>query len=335
MPRQDRALQLPSKIGRFALVGLGGFVVQAFVLERLTRLTALDYRLAAILAVEAAVLHNFVWHERWTWRLPKGAGSRMTRAVRFHTTTALVSIMGNVVLMSLFVEALGWPVLPANLAAVAILAIVNFRAADRWVFTASSEAVNGPDFCGRTSRRITSVPRTRRRRGGCVVGYRGTRLRGSSSRHPRSLEPLRGDDRAAYRCRTCRWTSLPRDGFRNRSTRKGAKPTAERTAADRAGRVRRGGGWEHRCSRGLDPPLAWIRVHSRRHARGIDVERERSDGTAVDSTRGRTGDTRLVTPRRWSASLSEAAAPEPRVRRLQHRARRSVPQALVRAREQS
>ena len=144
MPRQDPALQLPSKIGRFALVGLGGFVVQAFVLERLTRLTSLDYRIAAILAVEAAVLHNFVWHERWTWRLPKGAGSRMTRATRFHTTTALVSIMGNVVLMSLFVEALGWPVLPANLAAVAILAIVNFRAADRWVFTASSEASTDP-----------------------------------------------------------------------------------------------------------------------------------------------------------------------------------------------
>ena len=107
MPRQDRVLQLRSKVGRFALVGLGGFVVQAFVLERLTRLTSLDYRIAAILAVEAAVLHNFVWHERWTWRLPKGAGSRMTRAARFHTTAALVSIMGNVVLMSLFVEALG------------------------------------------------------------------------------------------------------------------------------------------------------------------------------------------------------------------------------------
>ena len=86
---------------------------------------------------------------------------------------------------------------------------------------------------------------------------------------------------------------------------------------------------------GLDPPLAWIRVHSRRHARGTDVERERSDGTPVDSAGGRTGDTRLVTPCRWSASLSEAAASEPRVRRLQHRTRRPVPQTLVRTREQS
>ena len=128
-------------------------MVQAFVLDRLTRLTSLDYRIAAILAVEAAVLHNFVWHERWTWRLPKGAGSRMTRAARFHTTTALVSIIGNVVLMSLFVEALGWPVLPANLAAVAILAIVNFRAADRWVFREAAPSRQPGPATGRTSRR--------------------------------------------------------------------------------------------------------------------------------------------------------------------------------------
>lgn len=130
----QQTLRLRSRVGRFALVGLGGLVVQMFVLEQLTRLTALDYRVAAILAVEAAVLHNFAWHERWTWRVPKGVGSRLTRAARFHSTTALLSIVGNVVLMSFFVEVLGWPVLLANLAAVAMLGIANFLAADSWVF---------------------------------------------------------------------------------------------------------------------------------------------------------------------------------------------------------
>ena len=134
MLQHIRTPDTSSRVGRFALVGLGGLVTQMIVLDLLTRVAALDYRAATVLAVEAAVLHNFVWHERWTWRVPKGAGSRLTRAVRFHSTTAVLSILGNVVLMSLFVEVLGWPVLLANLAAVAILGIANFRAADRWVF---------------------------------------------------------------------------------------------------------------------------------------------------------------------------------------------------------
>ena len=130
-------LPLRSRVARFALVGLWGLLVQMLVLEALTRLTVLDYRIAAVLAVEAAVLHNFVWHERWTWKVPKGVGSRLRRAARFHSTTALLSILGNVLLMTLFVEALGWPVLLASLAAVAVLGIANFRAADSWVFRES------------------------------------------------------------------------------------------------------------------------------------------------------------------------------------------------------
>ena len=129
-----RTPHLSSRVGRFALVGLGGLVIQMIVLDLLTRVAALDYRAATVLAVEAAVLHNFVWHERWSWRVPQEAGGRMTRAARFHATTALLSIVGSVILMSLFVDVLGWPVLPANLAAVAILGIANFRAADGWVF---------------------------------------------------------------------------------------------------------------------------------------------------------------------------------------------------------
>jgi len=128
------SLPLRSRVARFALVGFGGLVVQVLVLEALTRLTVLDYRAAAALAVEAAVLHNFVWHERWTWKVPKAVRGCLRRAARFHSTTAVLSILGNVLLMTLFVEALGWPVLLANIIAVAVLGMANFRTADSWVF---------------------------------------------------------------------------------------------------------------------------------------------------------------------------------------------------------
>src|SRR5688572_9651749 len=135
MFRHTRIPQMPtSRVGRFALVGVGGLVIQMIVLDLLTRVAALDYRAATVLAVEAAVLHNFAWHERWTWRVPHGSGSRLVRAARFHTATALLSIVGNLCLMSLLVGHLGWPVLLANVVAVTILGVANFQTADLWVF---------------------------------------------------------------------------------------------------------------------------------------------------------------------------------------------------------
>ncbi|NOT27060.1 MAG: GtrA family protein [Acidobacteria bacterium] len=128
----------PGRAGRFVVVALGGFVIQLFLLDVLTRFAALDYRAATALAVEAAVLHNFIWHERWTWRMPSRTGSRLVRIVRFHAATTLLSIGGNLVLMSCFVELFGWPVLVANIVAVAVLGVANFRAADRWVFRTDS-----------------------------------------------------------------------------------------------------------------------------------------------------------------------------------------------------
>jgi putative flippase GtrA len=51
---------MTARVARFALVGLGGFVVQLGVLDALTRLIALDYRAATVLAVEAAILQLHV-----------------------------------------------------------------------------------------------------------------------------------------------------------------------------------------------------------------------------------------------------------------------------------
>ena len=34
-----------------------------------------NYLMATLVAVEAAILSNFVWHYRWTWRDRSGSGS--------------------------------------------------------------------------------------------------------------------------------------------------------------------------------------------------------------------------------------------------------------------
>ena len=52
---------------KFNFVGALGIGVQLAALATLTTL-GLRYLAATALAVETAVVHNFLWHERMTWR---------------------------------------------------------------------------------------------------------------------------------------------------------------------------------------------------------------------------------------------------------------------------
>jgi putative flippase GtrA len=123
-----------SRAARFVGVGAGGFVVQGLTLSALAA-AGLPYPIATALGVEAAILHNFLWHERWTWADRTGhRAGRLARFLRFNGSTAVISIAGNVGLMALFVGSFGLPLLPANLLAVLTLSALNFLAADRLVF---------------------------------------------------------------------------------------------------------------------------------------------------------------------------------------------------------
>jgi putative flippase GtrA len=119
---------------RFNGVGVAGFALQLGVLALLLRF-GVHYLAATALAVEAAVLHNFLWHERWTWMDRPAAGrARLARLGRFHLLNGFVSIAGNVILMRLLVGEAGVPPLLANVIAVLACAVVNYFASDRMVF---------------------------------------------------------------------------------------------------------------------------------------------------------------------------------------------------------
>lgn len=126
---------------KFNSVGVAGFVLQITVLAALLY-AGVHYLAATALAVESAVLHNFFWHERWTWRDRPAAGrGRLHRLWRFHALNGLVSLAGNVALMRLFVGTFGVPPIPANLLAVLACALVNFFASDRLVFSPSAKSL--------------------------------------------------------------------------------------------------------------------------------------------------------------------------------------------------
>jgi len=123
---------------KFNTVGATGIVVQLLALAVYRSGFGIHYLLATALAVETALLNNFVWHERWTWRdrsrLSPGRRSSLARLLKFNCTTGLVSILANLALMRLFVGTLGIYYLFANLMSVACASIANFLLGELFVF---------------------------------------------------------------------------------------------------------------------------------------------------------------------------------------------------------
>jgi putative flippase GtrA len=157
---------------KFNLVGAIGIFVQFAALFFLKRMMHCNYLVATALAVEVAVVHNFLWHERYTWAdrvaNPSGAEAQnlsarliaalkrcatqnlcaaqdpraiqsffwpsVKRFLRFNLTNGLVSIAGNLGLMRVMV---GWEhmnYLVANAVAIAVCSLVNFVVSEEWVF---------------------------------------------------------------------------------------------------------------------------------------------------------------------------------------------------------
>lgn len=127
------------RVRAFVIVGAIGFVTQLAGLAMLTYL-GVALPLATALAVEAAVLHNFVWHQRWTWRDREDGEGWGRRLWRFHSANAVASIGVNVVLTWAIARWLHAPAPVANALAVAAAAGLNFVAADRWVFAQRTSA---------------------------------------------------------------------------------------------------------------------------------------------------------------------------------------------------
>jgi len=126
---------------KFYTVGAAGVAVQLIFLAFFKSGLKLHYLAATALAVETAVVHNFFWHERWTWSertsASPGAWLLAGRFARFNLTTGLISILSNLVLMRLFVGQLRIHYLLANGLTILTASLLNFLFSEYFVFRKS------------------------------------------------------------------------------------------------------------------------------------------------------------------------------------------------------
>lgn len=121
---------------KFNLVGGIGMVVQFAALFLLKSVLHFNYLAATAIAVEGAVVHNFVWHEQFTWgdRVRASWSRSLPRLLRFNLTNGAVSIVGNLALMKVMVGQGRVNYLLANAIAIALCSAANFLVSEKWVF---------------------------------------------------------------------------------------------------------------------------------------------------------------------------------------------------------
>ena len=128
---------------KFNAVGAMGIVVQLLALTLLKSGAGVNYLLATVFAVEAAVVHNFFWHERYTWG-DRGSAARFARFAKFNLSTGIFSILGNLAAMKIVVGIFGVNYFVANLVSISACSVLNFLVADRVVFLKPApESVQG------------------------------------------------------------------------------------------------------------------------------------------------------------------------------------------------
>ncbi len=132
---------------KFHMVGLAGMCVHLTTLSLFSKGFGLEPAVATALAVEMAVLHNFAWHERFTWKdrcsvhWMEVAG----RLLRFNLTTGMISLLGTTAIVKYLVSAHHLPVLIANVVAIPCCSMLNFLASDLIVFKKPASSFPGSD----------------------------------------------------------------------------------------------------------------------------------------------------------------------------------------------
>jgi putative flippase GtrA len=136
LSRPSEARQRLLRWTKFNAVGGIGIGVQLAALAVFRSWLKLDYLLATGLAVEVAVLHNFLWHERFTWADRPSARrvQSLVRLMKFNLSNGAVSLAGNLGLMWVLVGGLKVHYVVANCFAIGVCSVVNFWLGDRFVF---------------------------------------------------------------------------------------------------------------------------------------------------------------------------------------------------------
>jgi dolichol-phosphate mannosyltransferase len=123
-----------SEVVRFGLVGASGVAVNSSLLYVFHGMANWPLIPASALAVEVAIVNNFLWNDHWTFST---RDKRPYRFLRFN----LVSLGGlavNTLVLATVVAVTGIHYLVANLVAIGAATVWNFAVNSRWTWRSAA-----------------------------------------------------------------------------------------------------------------------------------------------------------------------------------------------------
>jgi dolichol-phosphate mannosyltransferase len=135
----SRRRALPRGLIAFATVGAMGVVVNSLVLLGLREWAGVPYLLASAVAIEAAIVHNFILNDLWTFRARRGPGT-LSRFGRFQVVS-LGGMAINLIILWLLHGGLKWPLIPSNLIGILGAVMYNYVTNKLWTWRLLSPSV--------------------------------------------------------------------------------------------------------------------------------------------------------------------------------------------------
>ncbi len=122
------------RIGKFALVGGSGILVNEFFLWFFTEIFGFYYLVSSAIAIELSIISNFVLNNYWTFGDRKKDVGFFRRLIKFNSVS-LIGMVFTILILHLLTEYFGIYYLISNLIAISIVFVWNYFANKRWTWS--------------------------------------------------------------------------------------------------------------------------------------------------------------------------------------------------------
>jgi dolichol-phosphate mannosyltransferase len=121
------------RFGKFGIVGATGVVVNTGVLWLLTHGLGLYYLFASPVAIEIAMVTNYLLNNNWTFLDRRASFVAWPGVARYHAVS-FGGMLINIGILHALVTWTNTPVVPANLIGIGVATIWNFILSIGWTF---------------------------------------------------------------------------------------------------------------------------------------------------------------------------------------------------------
>ena len=100
---------------------------------------------ASVMAIEIAIIHNFIWYRSWTWRDRPNKPPFFQQLIKYNIATGAVDFLGNVSVLWILATFLNIHYLLANILGMIAPPFIKFWLNEKVIFKASPDDSDRPN----------------------------------------------------------------------------------------------------------------------------------------------------------------------------------------------